>query len=129
MQRHNLFLRLPSAFVFCLATTLPGLAQFSSSDAKVFIGGPELQVETLPGQQYAVYTYATIDLPVALYTIISSNRFNYAVLGTFQCNAEFSTLKTQTNGYYDIRCVDKNVFNEPEAYVLKFDGLRYVQQF
>lgn len=118
-----------SALTLVVMSPSSALAQFTVIDADVYSGGPELQVEFFPGQQYEVYTYATIDLPVALYTIISANRFNYAVLGTFQCNAKFEVLKTHHNGFYDIQCVDENVFNEPETYVLKYNGTRYIQKF
>jgi len=96
------------------------LAQFQASDAKVFVDWPELQVDPVPGGQSEAMVYAVIDFPVSLYTIAVQNRSNIAVLGAFQCNREFTVLKSSTKGFYDIRCVDEDVFEQRSTYVLRF---------
>ncbi|VAW14321.1 hypothetical protein MNBD_ALPHA12-2035 [hydrothermal vent metagenome] len=106
------------------------LAQFQKSEARVFVDWPELQVDPMPGGQSEAMVYAVIDGEVALYTIAVQNRNNIAVLGAFQCNKEFTILKSSTNGFYDIRCVDQDVFKQPKAYILRYgnNGL-YNQKF
>jgi len=106
------------------------LAQFQPSDAKIFIDWPELQVDPMPGQQSEAMIYAIIDGDVALYTIAVQNRSNTAVLGAFKCNREFTVLKSYSNGFYDIRCVDEDTFKQPGTYILSFgkNGM-YNQKF
>jgi len=101
---------------------LPSIAhaQFQASSAKTFIDWPNLQVDPLPGQQSEAMVYAVIEDDVALYTIAVQNRTSIAVLGAFQCNREFGVLKSSSNGFYDIRCVNADMFEEATTYILKF---------
>ncbi len=110
-----------------LPVTLPSvlfpsvaLAQFQASEAKVFVDWPDLQVGREPGSQSEAKVYAVIDHPIALYTILENNRYGPALLGTFQCNREFTVLKSTSNGYFDILCVDENIFEEKTSSVLRF---------
>ncbi len=126
----------PNAIGLLLALTFgivsgTAQAQFERTDSDVYIysGERDFEVEIMPGQPPTVSVYAIIDLPVALYVIYSANRFSYEPLGTFQCNQEFSMLKSHSNGLYDVRCVNGNVFNENDESVLKFDGTIYKQIF
>ncbi len=89
-----------------------GLAQFQPGEAKLFLDWPESQVDPIPGDRTEAAIYAVIDHPAALYTISVFYRYNNGVIGAFQCNREFSVLKSSTNGFYDIRCVDENAFEQ-----------------
>ncbi len=104
-------------------------AQFQASKAKVFLDWPELQVDPMPGQQSEAMVYAVIDGDVALYTIAVQNRNAISALGAFQCNKEFTVLKTRSNEFRDIRCVDRDDFGKLHRYVLKFNGVTYKQTF
>ncbi len=107
-----------------------GLAQFQPSQAKLFVDWPELQMDPMPGQQTEAAVYAIVDLPTALYTISVTTRSGVAVLGAFQCNKEFSVLKSGINGFYDIRCVDEDIFENSSTYVLRYGkNGRYNQIF
>ncbi len=116
--------------LFIIGAPSLALAQFQASSAKVFIDWPELEVDPFPGEQSEAMIYAVIDDDVALYTIATQNRNNIAVLGAFQCNKEFTVLKSSSNGFYDIRCVDKNVFGQSSSYILHYgkNGM-YNQKF
>ena len=121
-----------SALVAVFFIALPSLAnaQFEPSDARLFVDWPQLEADPMPGQSSESMIYAVIDGDIALYTIAVQNRFNIAVLGSFQCNKEFTLLKSQSNGFYDIRCADKNVFNETSIYILQFGkNGQYIQNF
>ncbi len=116
-----------SIFLTLSLLALPSvtLAQFQASDAQVFIDWPELQVDREPGSQSEAKVYAIIDHPIALYTILENNRFGPAILGVFQCNKEFTVLESSNNDYYDILCVDENIFEEKTTAILRFadDGM------
>ncbi len=106
-------------------------AQFIKTDANAYIysGDRDIEVSIMEGMPPTVSVYAIIDLPIAFYVIYSANRFEYETLGAFQCNVEFTLLKTHSNGLYDFACVNANVFNENDPSILKYDGTRYFQKF
>ncbi len=112
-----------------ILTPLQSAAQFQPSTAKTFIDWPNLQVDPVPGQQSEAMVYAVINDDVALYTIAVRNRTSIAVLGAFQCNKEFTILKTSSNDFYDIRCVDEGMLDNVKTYILTFNGTVYVQDF
>jgi len=112
---------LPFAIAVAIALSAPANAQFAPSNAKVFVDYPDLIVEPYPGRISEIAIYAIINSPIALYTITIDNRFSTGVLGTFQCGKEFTILKTSSNNFYDIKCVDLDVFNEPIPYIIKAD--------
>jgi len=115
--------------VLLVLAPLQSAAQFRPSDAKAFIDWPNLQVNPIPGQQSEAMIYGVIDDDVALYTIAVRNRSSIAVLGAFQCNKAFTILKTSSNDFYDIKCVDEDTFKNANTYVLMFNGSLYVQDF
>lgn len=112
---------LPFAIAVAIAFSTPANAQFEPSNAKVFVDYPNLIVEPYPGRISEIAIYAVINSPIALYTITIDNRFSTGVLGTFQCAKEFTILKTSSNNFYDIKCVDLDVFDKPLQYILKAD--------
>ena len=116
--------------LFSLALPLNAVAQFQPSDARLFVDWPELSAQTMPGPPNEAMIYAIIEGDIALYTIAIRNRSDIAVLGSFQCNKEFQILKSQSNGLYDIRCADKNVFNETSIYIIQYgENGQYIQNF
>ncbi len=117
------------ALLLVLAPSL-SLAQFEPSQAKVFIDWPQLEVEPLQGFNSEFAIYALVDQPKVIYTITVTTRSNVSVLGAFHCNKEFTVLTSSTNGLYDIRCVEEDLFEQVSTYVLRMgkDGL-YKQVF
>ncbi|HHG89008.1 MAG TPA: hypothetical protein ENJ90_00830 [Devosia sp.] len=105
-------------------------AQFEPSQAKVFIDWPQLEVEPMQGFSSEFAIYALVDQPRVVYTITVTTRSNVSVMGAFHCNKEFTVLTSSTNGYYDIRCVEEDLFEQVRTYVLRMgkDGL-YKQIF
>jgi len=121
-----------SAFLATLLIAAPSLAsaQFQPSQARVFIDWPQLEVEPMQGFNSEFAIYAVIDEPRVLYTITVTTRSNVSVLGAFHCNKEFTVLTSSTNGYFDIRCVEEDLFEQVSTYILRMgkDGL-YKQVF
>ncbi len=116
--------------LFLLAIPSAALAQFQASEGRLFIDWPRLEVEPVQGFSSEFAIYAIVDQPKVIYTITVTTRSNVSVLGAFHCNDEFSVLKTSTNGYYDIRCVEIDLFEQKRTYILRMgkDGL-YKQIF
>ncbi len=116
--------------LFLLALPSAALAQFQTSQGKLFIDWPRLEVEPMQGFSVEFAIYAIVDQPKVIYTITATTRSNVSVLGAFHCNNEFTVLKTSTNGYYDIRCVEVDLFEQKRTYILRMgkDGL-YKQVF
>ncbi len=118
-----------------LATALiaaPSLAsaQFEPSQASVFVDWPQLEVEPMQGFNSEFAIYALVDQPRVIYTITVTTRSNVSVMGAFHCNQEFTVLTSSTNGYFDIRCVEEDLFEQVRTYILRMgkDGL-YKQVF
>ena len=113
-----------------LALASPAQAQFEPSQAKVFVDWPQLEVEPMQGLNSEFAIYALVDQPKVIYTIIVTTRSNVSVLGSFHCNKEFTVLTSSTNGLYDIRCVEEDLFEQVSTYILRMgkDGL-YKQIF
>ena len=105
-------------------------AQFEPSQAKVFIDWPQLEVEPMQGFSSEFAIYALVDQPRVVYTITVTTRSNVSVMGAFHCNKEFTVLTSSANGYFDIRCVEEDLFEQVRTYVLRMgkDGL-YKQIF
>jgi len=126
----------PKIFLRTLLTILVisfsgnAFAQFEKSSGQVFIAWPSLKVEPTPARQTEIMIYAIIDGDVALYSIAVTNGFSIIDnLGTFQCNQEFTILKTSSFGFYDIKCVTKNYVGDARNYTLKYDNTSYQQGF
>ncbi len=114
--------------LFIIALPAVSLAQFQKSPASIFTDWPELEVAPTPGDQSQIQIYAIVDKTRVVYTIIDNNRFNSFIWGSFKCDKEFTVLKTSSNNYYDISCIDKDMFDQPVAYVLRYDGRgKYMQ--
>jgi len=63
---------------------------------------------------------------VALYSIAVTNGFSIIDnLGTFQCNQEFTILKTSSFGFYDIKCVTNDNVGNARNYTLQYDNTSY----
>ncbi|HHS82994.1 MAG TPA: hypothetical protein ENJ68_05680 [Devosia sp.] len=120
----------PSLLAMSLLTATPARAQFERYDADVFLyTGRNFEVQLMDGHPPTVTVFAIIDLPTALYVIFSNDRSYNTPLGTFQCNKEFTLLNTQSNGLYDVRCVNDTPYTKNDVSTLKFDGTRYRQIF
>ena len=106
-------------------------AQFTKTNANAYIytGDRNIEVSIMEGMPPTVAVYAIIDLPIAFYVIYSANRYAYETLGAFQCNVEFTLLKSHSNGLYDFACVNADVFNENNSSTLEYNGTRYIQKF
>lgn len=119
-----------SVLALSLLPATSARAQFERYNADIFLyTGRNFEVQLMDGHPPTVSVFAIIDLPTALYVIFSNDRSYNTPLGTFQCNKEFTLLKTQSNGLYDVRCVNDTPYTKDDVSTLKFDGTRYQQIF
>lgn len=86
-----------------------GAAEFSPSDAKLFVGWPGLEGVGFPeGAEAKVY--AIIDdvgaWPRPIYVVMLDNGRVLSPVGAMQCEVTFQVLTDQHNGWHDILCED-----------------------
>ncbi len=110
------------------ATVGPAAAQFQKSDDALFVGGPELISDPEPGSE--TFTYAIVDdlSDNVFYLILYSFKGAITVKGAFRCDNEFSVLKSETDGWRDIRCTSTDVFGRRTTSTLSMgDNGDYVE--
>jgi hypothetical protein len=107
-----------------LCTNMPAKAEFVKSDSILNVNWLDLEVDvglTPPQTEFSAYQIVETggdNLPV-IYVLFSDFKGKRGVLGAFRCDKEFSVQKTQTNGFYDIRCIKENVFGQQTVTHLK----------
>ncbi|WP_415156835.1 hypothetical protein [Maritalea sp.] len=117
------------AFIVVVSSNMLAKADFIQSDNDLFVGWPDLVANPqptppgLPITEYGVYAIVETggtNLPV-IYVIFSDFKGKRAVHGAFRCDKEFEVQQTNTNGFYDIRCVKQNVFGQKTTSILRYD--------
>jgi hypothetical protein len=105
-------------------TNTPTKAEFVKSDNILNVNWLDLEVDVglIPPQTefsaYEIVETGGDNLPI-IYVLFSDFKGKRGVLGAFRCDKEFSVQKSQTNGFYDIRCIKENVFGQQTVTHLK----------
>jgi len=118
-------------FVAAMSATVgPATAQFQKSDDALFVGGPELITDPEPGSETFVYAIVDDLSDNVFYMLLYSFKGAISVKGAFRCDNEFSVLKSETNGWRDIRCVKTDVFDRQTTTTLSMgDNGKYEEFF
>ena len=78
---------------------------FEPAEERLFIDWPELATEYSPGRETQVYAIVSGG-DAAIYVIVYNVQGALQPLGAFSCSDSFEVLHTETNGFFDIACVD-----------------------
>jgi len=105
-----------------LATATPVAAEFQPYGKKVLVDWPELSVEPRQdGGKYEVLALyeGTAATDRVQYIITYKFTDSSVLLGGYNCNHSFVVMQSNTNGLYDITCVQENQPGEYLVYYLR----------